>query len=95
VVGAVRHGSSIEAAFLAVLDQIASTNRDLTPWECGCLYAALCAIAVGDHATAEQRISLSKLRDAKVAPPVQVVPPLTVEDLRDALSSLKASVFSN
>ena len=93
--GAVTHGSPSETAFLAVLDQIASSNRDPTPWESGWLYASLCAMAVGDHATAEQRISLSKLRDAKLAPPVEVIPPLTVKDLRDALSSLKASVSAN
>ena len=48
-----------EAAFLAALRRIATSNRDPSPWEAGCLYAALCGLAVGDHRVAEQKIALS------------------------------------
>ena len=78
-----------EAAFLATLRRIAASNRDPTPWEAGCLYAALCAMAVGDHRIAEQKITLSTLVDIDQPPPVRVFPPLTVDDLRGAFAALR------
>ena len=78
-----------EAAFLAALRRIATSNRDPTPWEAGCLYSALCALSVGDHRIAEQKIALSTLGDIDQPPPVRVFPPLTVDDLRGAFAALR------
>ena len=78
-----------ETAFLATLRRLAASNREPTPWEAGCLYAALCALAAGDHRTAEQKIALSMLGDIDQPPPVQVFPPLTVDDLREAFAALR------
>jgi hypothetical protein len=78
-----------EAAFLAALRRLAASNREPTPWEAGCLYAALCALSVGDHRIAEQKIALSTLGDIDQPPPVRVFPPLTVGDLRDAFAALR------
>jgi GNAT superfamily N-acetyltransferase len=78
-----------ETAFLATLRRLAASNREPTPWETGCLYAALCALAVGDHRIAEQKIALSTLVDIDQPPPVQVFPPLTVDDLLDAFAALR------
>jgi hypothetical protein len=78
-----------EAAFLAALRRLAASNREPTPWEAGCLYAALCALSVVDHRIAEQKIALSTLGDIDQPPPVRVFPPLTVDDLRDAFAALR------
>ena len=80
-----------EAAFFAALRRIAASNRDPSPWEAGCLYAALCALAVGDHRIAEQKIALSTLVDIDQPPPVRVFPPLTVDDLWGAFAALRNS----
>jgi len=76
------------SALGAALKRIAASNREPTPWEAGCLYAALCALSVGDHRIAEQKIALSTLGDIDQPPPVRVFPPLTVDDLRDAFAAL-------
>jgi hypothetical protein len=78
-----------ETAFLATLRRIAASNREPTPWEAACLYTALCAMAVGDHRIAEQKIALCTLVDIDQPPPVQVFPPLTVDDLRVAFVALR------
>jgi hypothetical protein len=75
---------------LATLRRIEASNREPTPWEAGCLYAALCALAVGNHRIAEQKIALSRLGNIGQPPPVQL-PPLTVDDLREAFAALKDS----
>ncbi len=73
----------------AALDRIAASNREPTPWEAGCLYAALCAMAVGDYRTARQKVAWSALGDAAGPPPVQGVPAATVDELREALANLE------
>ena len=78
-----------EAAFVAALDRIATSRREPTAWEAECLYTALCAMAVGDHRTAERKVALCALGDPGLPSLVRVVPPLTVEDLRDALARLE------
>lgn len=82
-----------ETAFIAALDRIAMDRREPTEWESGCLYAALCAMAVGDHRTAEQKVALCTLGSATLTPQVQVFPPLTLDDLRDALARLEKPVI--
>lgn len=77
-----------ETAFLATLRRIEASNREPTPWEAGCLYAALCALAVGNHRIAEQKIALGMLSEIDQPPPVQL-PPLTVDDLREAFAALR------
>jgi len=73
----------------AALDRIAASNREPTPWEAGCLYAALCAMAVGDYRTARQKVAWSALGDTTEPPPLQGVPAPTVDELRDALANLE------
>ena len=80
---------SSEGAFKAALRHIAASNREPTPWEAGCLYAALCAMAVGDHRTAQQKVAWSALGDTTERPPLQGVPAPTVDELRDALANLE------
>jgi hypothetical protein len=46
-------------------------------------------MAVGDHRIAEQKIALCTLVDIDQPPPVQVFPPLTVDDLRVAFVALR------
>ena len=81
--------SRATTAFLAVLDRIAKANRDPTTWETACLYAALCALAVGDNDTAEQKISLCMLGELGQTPQVTLVPPPSIDDLREALHNLR------
>jgi hypothetical protein len=73
----------------AALKRIAASNREPTPWEAGCLYAALCAMAVGDYRTARQKVAWSALGDITEPPPVQGVPAATVGELREALANLE------
>jgi hypothetical protein len=80
---------SSEGAFKAALRHIAASNREPTPWEAGCLYAALCAMAVGDYRAARQKVAWSALGDTTGPPPVQGVPAATVDELREALANLE------
>ena len=77
------------SALGAALKRIAASNREPTPWEAGCLYAALCAMAVGDYRTARQKVAWSALGDITEPPPVQGVPAATVGELREALANLE------
>jgi hypothetical protein len=77
------------SALGAALKRIAASNREPTPWEAGCLYAALCAMAVGDYRTARQKVAWSTLGDTTGPPPVQGVPAATVDELREALANLE------
>src|SRR5437899_9992033 len=65
------------------------SRRDPTPWEVGCLYAALCAMAIGDQRTADEKIALCTLGETGLSPPIEVLPPLSVADLRDAFEKLE------
>ena len=78
-------------AFVAALGRITATNRGPTPWEAGCLYAALCAMAVGDYRTARQNVAWSALGDTTAPPPMQTVPIPTVDELFAALANLEES----
>jgi hypothetical protein len=77
------------SALGAALKRIAASNREPTPWEAGCLYAALCAMAVGDYRTARQKVAWSTLGDTTGRPPVRGVPAATVDELREALANLE------
>ena len=78
-------------AFVAALGRITASNRSPTPWEAGCLYAALCAMAVGDYRTARQNVAWSALGDTTEPPPMQAVPARTVDELFAALANLEES----
>lgn len=78
-----------EVAFATALDRIDQSDRNPTPWEAGCLYAALCAMVVGDHQAAERHVALCALGDTGLPPPVRLLPPLTADELRDALATLE------
>jgi len=78
-------------AFVTALGRIAASNRSPTPWEAGCLYAALCAMAVGDYSTARQNVAWSALRDTTEPPPMQAVPVPTIDELFAALANLEES----
>jgi hypothetical protein len=80
---------SSRGSFVAVLRRIALSDREPTPWEAGCLYAALCAMAVGDYRTAQQKVAWSALGDTTEPPPLQGVPAPTVDELREALANLE------
>ena len=49
----------------AVVDHIVASNRQPTAWEAGCLYAALCELAIGREKNARRRICLAFLPDAQ------------------------------
>jgi hypothetical protein len=59
---------------LPTLRRIVANDREPTPWGAGCLYAALCALSVGDHRTAEQKISMSMIGGTDPSPPVRIFP---------------------
>ena len=82
---------SSEGAFKAALRRIAASNREPTPWEAGCLYAALCAMAASNYRTAQQKVAWSALGDTAQTPPMQVLPIPTVQELREALANLEQS----
>jgi hypothetical protein len=82
---------SSEGAFKAALRHIAASNREPTPWEAGCLYAALCAMAASNYRTAQQKVAWSALGDTAQTPPMLVLPIPTVQELREALANLVQS----
>ena len=84
-----KFGTRATVAFLTALDRIAAADRQPTCWEAGCLYAALCAMAIGNDQLAEQKICLCALGDLGQAPPVTVVPSPTVDDLQEALHAVR------
>ena len=79
------------ASFRAVVDHVVSANRQLTAWEAGCLYAALCALAVGREVEAQRKITLALLPDVQERPPVTIIPLPTAEELLQALERLNAT----
>lgn len=88
----VRTASKATARFVAVVERIVAAHRQPTPWEAGCLYAALCALSLGDDAEAERKILLASLTDIKGDPPVTVVPTPTADELLHALQVVMAKV---
>src|SRR5260370_40657813 len=71
----------------AALKRIAASNRGPTPWEGGCLYAAVCAMAVGDYPTARQKGAWSALVDTTQPPPAPGGPAATGDELRAPLGN--------
>jgi hypothetical protein len=72
-----------------------AAHRQPTPWEAGCLYAALCALSLGDDAEAERKILLASLTDIQGDPPVTVVPTPTAQELLHALHLLSHDALSD
>lgn len=84
-------GIDVAAPFRAVVEHIVVANRQPTAWEAGCLYAALCAIAIGREGNARLRISLALLPGAQQELPVSIIPLPTAEELLQALEQINAS----
>ena len=82
--------SQATASFRAVVDHIVTANRQPTAWEAGCLYAALCELAVGREENARRKICLSLLPGAQQEPPVIIIPQPTAEELLQALEQINA-----
>jgi hypothetical protein len=83
-------GLGVAAVFLAVVDHIVVANRPPTAWEAGCLYAALCELAIGREENARRRIGLALLPGAKQELPVRIFPLPTAEELLQALTLVSA-----
>ena len=80
-------GIDVAAAFRAAADHILATSRGQpTAWEAGCLYAALCELAIGREKNARRRICLALLPGAKQELPVRISPLPTAEELLQALA---------
>ena len=79
------------ASFCAVVDHVVTAKRQLTAWEAGCLYAALCELAAGREIEAQQKITLALLPDIQKRPPVTIIPLPTAEELLQALERLNAT----
>jgi hypothetical protein len=76
----------VAVSFRAVIDHIVVANRRPTAWEAGCLYAALCELAIGREKNARRRICLALLPGAKQELPVRIFPLPTAEELLQALA---------
>ena len=74
------------ATFRAVVDRIVAAKRQPTAWEAGCLYAALCELAVGREENAQRKIYFALLPGAQQSPPASIIPLPTVEELLHALA---------
>ena len=82
--------SPATASFRAVVDHIVVANRQPTAWEAGCLYAALCELAIGREENARSRICLALLPDTQQELPFSIVPLPTAEELLQALEQINA-----
>ena len=80
----------VAASFHAVVDHIVVANRRPTAWEAGCLYAALCELAIGREKNARRRICLAFLPSAQQELPVSIIPLPTAEELLQALELITA-----
>ena len=76
----------VAASFRAVVDHIVVANRRPTAWEAGCLYAALCELAIGRENNARRRICLALLPGALQELPIRIFPRPTAEELLQALA---------
>jgi hypothetical protein len=85
----VKWTSKAVASYVAVVERISAAGRQPTPWEAGCLFAALCALSVGDDAECERKVTLASLTGMKGDPPVTLVPVPTAEDLLRALQTVR------
>jgi hypothetical protein len=79
-------GHNVVAHFLVVVDHIVVANRQPSAWEAGCLYSALCALAIGNEMKARRLIGLALLPGDQQELPVSVLPLPTAEELRQALT---------
>jgi hypothetical protein len=79
-------------AFVIALGRITASNRSPTAWEAGCLYAALCAMAVRDYRTAQCNVAWSALVDPTEPPPIRAIPIPTINELFAALANLEDSL---
>ena len=79
-------GLGVAAAFLAVVDHIVVANRRPTAWEAGCLYTALCELAIGREENARRRIGLALLPGAQQEPPFSIIPLPAAEEFLQALT---------
>lgn len=85
----VKGTSKAVAAYVAVVERIIAAGRQPTPWEAGCLFAALCALSVGDDAESERKVTLASLIGMQEDPPVTLLPLPTAEDLLRALQTVR------
>lgn len=81
--------SKAVAAYVAVVERIIAAGRQPTPWEAGCLFAALCALSAGDDAESERKVTLASLSGMQEDAPVTLVPMPTAEDLLCALQTVR------
>ena len=84
--GAEERAVPCAASFCAVVDRIVLANRRPTAWEAGCLYAALCELAIGHEKSARRAISLALMPGAHQELPVSITPLPTAEELLQALA---------
>jgi hypothetical protein len=84
------HAIDVTTAFLAVIDHIRRANRQPTAWEAGCLYAALCALAIGRQRNALHRIRLALLPGANQKPPIDIIPLPKAEELLQVLTIISS-----
>jgi hypothetical protein len=80
-----RFSGRSKQAFLAALDRIEAANREPTPWEAGCLFGALGAMANGDERLAEHKIVMCLNAGSKQQRSWKVPPELTIAGLRRTL----------
>ncbi len=85
----------VAASFRAVVDHIVVANRRPTAWEAGCLYAALCELAIGRENNARRRICLALLPGAQQELPVRIFPLPTAKELLQALALISPNRLDN
>jgi hypothetical protein len=77
-------GIDAAASFRAVVDHIVVTNGQPTAWEAGCLYAALCELAIGREENARPWTCLALVPGAPQELPFSIIPLPTAEELLQA-----------
>jgi len=77
-------GIDIAASFRAVVDRIIVANRQPTAWQAGCLYAALCELAIGREKNARRWTCLALLPGVQQELPIGITPLPTAEELLQA-----------
>ena len=83
-------GIDVTDSFRAVVDHIVVADRQPTAWEAGCLYAALCEIAIGRKTNARHRICLALLPSTGQELPISIIPLPTANELLQALEQINA-----
>jgi hypothetical protein len=79
-------GLGVADAFLVVVDTIVVVHRQPTNWEAGCLYAALCELAMDREANARHRIGFALVPGAQQELPLTIIPLPTAEELLQVLT---------